>query len=351
MVTKKLSLGSTFRRGLPALVIAGVAVLLGGCGTPGPVLPQEWSAFENAGPVRPAVDTDNLQRARLISNAQYQVVVGDVLSVTMPENIATGAPEGLGKGETFMLRVDGEGNIGLPLVGKLKATGKTLDNVEEAVVAAYFPKFTTRRPWVSIKVSEYTTSPVTVLGAVKTPGIYPMRTDEMSLVTALMKAGWMGTDGAAVIRIKSAEGSAKTPITLPVKGLGTPFADVVLAAGDTIEVEQRPVEEFTVIGLVNRPGIFPYPATAKYTLMQAVAAGGGLNITADPQYAKIYRQTSEGKLVALSFDLKNQGDKAAALVTIKAGDVVAVEDTPYTWTRVVLAQILHLYAGATLPVH
>jgi protein involved in polysaccharide export with SLBB domain len=172
----------------------------------------------------------------------------------------------------------------------------------------------------------------------------------MSLVTALMKAGWVGSESSMVIRIRSAEGAAKAPVTLPVKGLGIPFADVALASGDTVEVEQRPLEEFTVIGLVNRPGVFPYPPTAKYSLMQAVATGGGLNMAADPQYAKIYRQTAEGRLVALTFDLRNSaGDKAAALITIKPGDVVAVEETPYTWTRVVLTQILHLYAGATIP--
>jgi protein involved in polysaccharide export with SLBB domain len=351
MATYFRSFQSTLSRGLLRLALAiGAAIILEGCGTPGPISPDEWAAFDNAGPVRPVVDTEHLQRARLTANTQYLIVPGDVLAVTLPENIAAGAADGLGKGETYMLRVDAEGNIGLPLVGKIKTSGKTLDAAEEAVVSAYFPKYTTRRPWVSIKVGEYATFPVTVLGAVKTPGIYALKTDEMSLVTALMKAGWTGNDSAAVIRIRSADGAAK-PVTLPVKGLGIPFADVALAAGDTIELEQRPAEEFTVIGLVNRPGIFPYPPTARYTLMQAIASGGGYNTAADPWYAKIYRQTADGKLVALSFDLRNQGDKKAALITIKPGDVVAVEDTPYTWTRVVLVQILHLYAGATIPTH
>jgi len=330
---------------------AWLLALLYGCGSTGPISPEQYAAFDRAGPVRPVVDGDKLQRARLPSTSEYAVVTGDVLAVTLPDNLASGAAESLGKGETYSLRVDGEGSISLPLAGKVKTAGKTLDAIEEAVAGAYYPKFTTRRPWVSVRVGEFATSPVTVLGAVKSPGVYSLRADEMSLVVALMKAGGVAAEGAAVIRIHPRGNGPQEAVVLPVKGLSEPFADAALKAADTVEVEQRPLEEYTVIGLVNKPGIYAYPATARYTLAQAVAAGGGLNLAADPQYAKVYRQAADGSLVSLCFNLRGSGDKAAAGVVIKPGDVVAVEDTPYTWTRVVLAQVLHLYAGATLPIH
>jgi len=65
---------------------------------------------------------------------------------------------------------------------------------------------------------------------------------------------------------------------------------VAIKDGDTIEVERLDPVTFSVTGLVQKPGAFPYLPGRKVNLMQALAEAGGLNDKADPQFAKVYRQ-------------------------------------------------------------
>ncbi len=44
---------------------------------------------------------------------------------------------------------------------------------------------------------------------------------------------------------------------------------------------------FAVMGLVQSSGVFPDPADVQYTVMEALACAGGLDMVADPRYLKI----------------------------------------------------------------
>ena len=172
------------------------------------------------------------------------------------------------------------------------------------------------------------------MGAVANPGVYECRSDEMSLVAAIMKAGRIVNEGAAVIRIMRGEREVgHGPFVLPVKGLNIPFADVSLEPGDVVEVQRRNPEVFSVIGLVKKSGTYPYEAGAKYNLMQAIAFAHGVNEIAEPRYANIYRQDLDGRMLCASYPL---GDKAllhGAAVLIKPGDVIEIEETFGTRSR------------------
>ena len=150
------------------------------------------------------------------------------------------------------------------------------------------------------------------------------------------------------------EGSDAETIVLPVKGLNIPFADVTLEEGDIVEVEPFETPLFTVVGLVNKPGNFPYPPTAQYNLMQAIAFAGGLDRIAKPRYATIYRLKEDGSIVKVPFQIigkKNNTQMAeASSILIKAGDIVVVEETLRTRTNEFLQKIFNFNMGAYLPV-
>jgi protein involved in polysaccharide export with SLBB domain len=154
--------------------------------------------------------------------------------------------------------------------------------------------------------------------------------------------------------IESGKGSGAETIVLPVKGLNIPFMDVDLEEGDIVEVEPFEIPLFTVVGLVNKPGNFPYPPTAHYNLMQAIAFAGGLDRIAKPRYATIYRQKEDGSIVRAPFQIiskKNEPQGAeASSILIKAGDIVVVEDTPRTRTNEFLQRLFNFNIGAYLPV-
>jgi len=138
-------------------------------------------------------------------------------------------------------------------------------------------------------------------------------------------------------------------IILPVKGFNIPFADVVLKDGDNVIVERLEQPLFSVLGLVNRPGNFQYPPNVQYNLMQALAFAGGLDPTAEPRYATVYRLKPDGSIIHATFEIVKTGNSSqltdALNIHIKPGDIVSVEHTPRTRTKVFLDRIFRINLG------
>ena len=101
----------------------------------------------------------------------------------------------------YICRVNETGFITLPAVGEIHVQGKSAAQIEAAVTAAYFPRFTTTRPSLYVRILEYKTHRVSIIGAVRKPGLYDLRADKMSLVALIMEAQGISEDGAGVIRI------------------------------------------------------------------------------------------------------------------------------------------------------
>ncbi|MFC1633547.1 SLBB domain-containing protein, partial [Planctomycetota bacterium] len=136
---------------------------------------------------------------------------------------------------------------------------------------------------------------------------------------------------------------------LPIKGLNIPFTDVVLQEGDSVIVERLQLPLFSVVGLVNKPGNFPYPPDAQYNLMQALAFAGGLDRSTEPRYATIYRLRPDNTIVSAIFEVVNIGNGTrlteALNTRIKAGDIIAVEHTPRTRTKLFLDTVFRINIG------
>jgi protein involved in polysaccharide export with SLBB domain len=364
---------------------------------------DQLAAFERAASVESTVDMDRIRKAKL-QTGPYRVVPGDVLEFTMPALLraVTAAEVQAAQAQNrqdapFICRVSNAGTITLPAAGELKdVSGLSLAEVEERVVEAY-QRHVVLRPSVFVRVLEYKTSKVYIAGAVEKAGVYTLRSDQMTLVSLLTEAGGIavpeGTQvtaaGAAVVRIIRSDepagnqpegsssldgvGEAAPPtvlsasvseskeagadgqtasepvIMLPVVGMSIPFQDVSLEEGDTVVVEQVQVPLFTVIGLVNKPGNYEYPPTARYNLMQAIAFAGGLDLVSEPRYATIYRLTPEGSIARVAFRLVERNELTAAINTpIRPGDVVAIENTPRTRMNTILHNMVRFNTGLYL---
>ncbi len=610
-----------FKKGVRAFVLTYVALpvacmVLAGCGD-NVRLPSaaELEAFEQAGLCHPTVDTDRLVKARLGGGA-YRVVAGDVLELTMPGILQVVTAYESADSQQIMpyvCRIGADGMLTLPLIGRMAAAGQTLGDIESAIVEAYHPRYIASVPSVLATVRTYRIATVSVTGAVKNPGVYELPSHKMTLVAALMEAGGIIEQGAAVIRVTHADtqehkgvraqdksiraqehkgiraqehegtraqehksiralghgqdaratqgqdalatmddthgqdaratqgqdalatrddtrgqdgratqgqdalatrddthgqdaratqgrdalatrdgtrgrdglatseimaaelaepqaslmfeptgpspttgrlavawadksvstrpidladgrqlaaaieqlagrlpglpvaaierqltelaavlagepmdvadkaartidiqrvttstttpdtpvsgteplnhhdrqnehasvGSQSQPIVLPVKGLNIPFTDIVLQDGDTVEVEQLQMPLFTVLGLVTKPGNYPYPPNARYSLMQAIGFGGGLDHAADPRYATVYRLCPDGSIVSAVLPVVNikKGPTLAdaSNTLVKPGDIVFVEHTPRTRTTLFLERTFRITIGAYLP--
>lgn len=104
---------------------------------------------------------------------------------------------------TRTVRVNSNGQVSLPLVGVLQAGGKTVPELE-AEIAAKLDASYLQSPQVTVFVKEYTSQRVTLEGAVKKPGIYPL-TGRTSLLQAIAQAEGVtdlaNLDGVIVFRV------------------------------------------------------------------------------------------------------------------------------------------------------
>lgn len=84
------------------------------------------------------------------------------------------------------VRVNNAGQIALPLIGSVQAGGLTVFELEQQIAAGYRERYL-QDPQVSVFVKEFVSQRVTINGAVKKTGIYPMPT-QMSLLQAVSLA-------------------------------------------------------------------------------------------------------------------------------------------------------------------
>jgi protein involved in polysaccharide export with SLBB domain len=138
-------------------------------------------------------------------------------------------------------------------------------------------------------------------------------------------------------------------LNLPVRGLNIPFADVPLTDGDSIIVERVKPQTVSVIGLVARPGSFPYPPNVHYTLAEALALAGGLDMVAEPHYVSVYRLRTDGTIAAATFQFTSNSKQEhlteALALRIKPGDVISIEHTLRTRTNVFFDRVVRITLG------
>ena len=84
------------------------------------------------------------------------------------------------------VRVNSNGQISLPLIGGVMAGGRTIPELEAELAKKYSEGFL-QKPQVTVFVKEFTSQRITVEGAVKKPGIFPI-TGKTTLLQAIALA-------------------------------------------------------------------------------------------------------------------------------------------------------------------
>lgn len=205
--------------------------------------------FENAGPAHLTVDMGRLARAK-ISTGAYRVVPDDVLELTMPTVLGVVTAESSNiirereQITLYVCRVSERGTITLPIVGEIEAAQKSLAEIESAIIKAYYPKYAVTRPSVYVRIVEYKTVKVSITGAVKEPGLYELRSDKMSLVALLMKAGGIIDEGAALIRITHPDETQPDNIDAPGERLEKTLEQII---------ERKPKETILAMPSAHHP--------------------------------------------------------------------------------------------------
>jgi polysaccharide export outer membrane protein len=223
----------------------------------------------------------------------YVVGALDVLNVTV-----YGEPE-----LSRRYPVDSDGTFDFPFVGRMKAGGSTLREIEDALVKRLSGSYLVN-PQVSVEIAEYRSRSVFIMGEVRAPGSYPIK-GNMSLIEVLALAGPTPTASSEVVIVHpdpdrndggplmpGTEGAVSVRVNIRDLQAGKLSENVALQDGDTIFVPQA--ETFFVTGHVRTPGSYVFQPGM--TVMQAIAVAGGLSERGSRRGMKVLR-TVDGRQV------------------------------------------------------
>ena len=141
-------------------------------------------------------------------------------------------------------RFDGEGNVLLPLVGKLRIAGFTLEEAQERIRAAY-NRFVVN-PQVTVALAAARPVQITLTGEVVRPGFYGAGLGGARLSAVLLTAGGTTPQAdlrAVLVRRFLTDGSyieQKVDFFTPLLA-GDPLPDLVLQDGDAVIVPKLEV--------------------------------------------------------------------------------------------------------------
>ncbi len=265
------------------------------------------------------------------SPADYRIGPNDMLKVTVFD-----APD-----LSQEVRVSGDGNISLPLLGTIKAAGLTPRELQ-LVLQALLRRTYMKDPQVTVTVTEMQSHSVSVLGAVKTPGVFQIRGTKTLLEMLSMAQGLAPDAGNAVMVMRGAgnDFGSNQPPTVGTKGVaaadaqggasaslpsassantgdgkaieislkrlldsGDPRYNIAIYPGDIIKVKAAGI--VYVVGDVNRPGGFPIQDNEHMTVLQAIALGQGIGTDAQKNKAKIIRLAENGQQIELPIRLND----------------------------------------------
>ncbi|HEU5481135.1 MAG TPA: polysaccharide biosynthesis/export family protein [Candidatus Tumulicola sp.] len=217
-----------------------------------------------------------------------------------------------------------DGTIEYPLVGRVMVAGKTPSQAAEALSVRLKPYV--RHPVITISIVQLGQPDVLVLGEVKQPGKYQLRSDA-KLTDAIAAAGGIAdTNGAFPdARIADANGKVTVVSLQSLLQRGDTSLDVHLSEGSVVYVPGPIPFTVDVSGAVDHPGDVQLHEGDRLS-MAIAKAGNSQNSQADLNHIRLIRTAPDGTQTTTEINLYNaiKGGDVAADVPLQKGDVVFV---------------------------
>ncbi|NCT83614.1 MAG: polysaccharide export protein EpsE [Comamonadaceae bacterium] len=241
--------------------------------------------------------------------AEYRLGAGDVIRIVVYQN-----PD-----LTLETRVSETGVISYPLLGSVRIGGLGVGAAEQLIADGLRNGNFVKAPQVTLILLQVKGNQASVLGQVNRPGRYPIETADMRVTDLLANAGGVATSGADLLVLSGTRGGKpyRLEIDLPgvfAAGERARLDDVLIQNGDVLWVDRAPL--VYIYGEVQRPG--PMRLERGMTLMQALAAGGGLNQRGTERGIRVHRKSADGKVQVVQPGMDD---------ALKDGDVVYVKES------------------------
>ena len=239
--------------------------------------------------------------------AEYVLGAGDVVHIVVYQN-----PD-----LTSDVRVSEAGSISFPLIGAVKVGGLTTSQAEKRIADALKSGNFVKQPQVSILVAQVRGNQASVLGQVNKPGRYALEVADMRLTDVLAMAGGVAPTGGDLVTVVGTRNNQpyRVEIDLPtVFAAGKRGEDLIVQNGDVIWVDHAPM--VYIYGEVQKPGV--QRLERGMSVMQLLAAGGGLTQRGTEKGLQLRRRGADGKVQATQPSMDDP---------LREGDVVYVKES------------------------
>jgi polysaccharide export outer membrane protein len=297
------------------------------------------------------VEVENVSVASTLSDepeiTEYIIGPGDVLSVYVPGMVEQSARVSLGN-EGGGFRVNTDGTIFLPHVGRVDVAGLSVTKLQEKLVGIF--KAYIKNPVLTVEIVEFKSQPLYLLGQFNQPGlVYLDRPTE--LLRGLALGSGLKNDanmrGARLVRNDRIQ-----PVDIYELLHRNDLAqNIQLHSGDTIYVPGNEDQRVFVFGSVGKSGMVPM-TNGRLDLVQAL---GFAQIGKHPynhEHIRIIRSLSPTKGQLMVVDLSQIVNGQAMPMSLMDGDIIYVPKTRMGgWNEAIgeLLPSLQLIAGILQP--
>jgi polysaccharide export outer membrane protein len=225
------------------------------------------------------------------------------------------------------VRVTDGGSAPLAYVGNVQVSGKTPAAAADAIRLLLISKNVMKHPQVTVRVQEYSTQDVSVLGQVRTPGAYPLTTPQ-PVLRVLSLAGGVTEIADRQVTVKRHGSSEQLTYTLSNDPQKMSTDMVMVNPGDIVMVPKSAI--IYIMGDVGRPGGYAMSSNDSHlTLLQAIARAGSANKTSKQSKVRLIRVTEQGKQdFPIHLDAMEKGKIPD--MDLQANDIIFV---PFSWMK------------------
>jgi polysaccharide biosynthesis/export protein len=209
-------------------------------------------------------------------------------------------------------RVETDGTISFPYVGRIRAAGLSEDQLAHAIERQLAARQIVTEPHVLVEINAFGTE-ASVQGQVGIPGVYTL--DRPTNLTQLLSRAGGLRDSAlgGTISVRRAGGAVVKFDSKDVQAGRGPGARLQIANNDEIFVDLAPF--YYLYGYVGHTGEFPL--LRPLTVQQAISIGGGLATLGSEWRIRIKRKSGDGQTYEVPVSLDDQ---------VEAGDTIIVSE-------------------------
>ena len=226
------------------------------------------------------------------------------------------------------VRVNEDGTIRLPLIGSVPAEGLTEDELA-ARLKEILEAELLQRASVSVEILEFRSRPISLIGAVRSPGSLNY-SGRLTLLEAITAAGGLApSHGGSIFVLRRAPNGLTDQVEVSIEDLlvrADPDVNIPIYANDLINVPEAVAVTVYTLGEVGSPGAITFRSGERITLLAAIARAGGLTERASKKLL-IKRRQPDGSTREIEVRYKRIVSGNEPDLELRQGDVIIVKES------------------------